>query len=84
VERPDHDERRRRWVPDLRTHTTGGGETGGDGKVEQRGPQIGAQFRRRWPAHGDPAAAAAAARGARRGACSSSTGVRPTRPDARA
>jgi hypothetical protein len=29
VERPDHDERRRRWVLDLRAHTTGGGERGG-------------------------------------------------------
>jgi hypothetical protein len=26
--RPDHDERRQRRVPDLRAHTTGGGETG--------------------------------------------------------
>jgi hypothetical protein len=25
---PDHDERRQRRVPDLRAHTTGGGETG--------------------------------------------------------
>jgi hypothetical protein len=34
-------------VPDLRAHTTGGGETGGNGKVEQRGSQIGARFGQR-------------------------------------
>jgi hypothetical protein len=44
----DHNERRRRWVPDLHAHTTGGGETGRNGKVEQQGSQIGARFGRRW------------------------------------
>jgi hypothetical protein len=44
---PDHDERRQRRVPDLRAHTTGGGETGRNEKVEQLGSQIGARFGRR-------------------------------------
>jgi hypothetical protein len=62
---PDHDERHWRWVPDLRAHTTEGGEIGGNRKVEQRGSQIRARFWRRWPEEGDPAAAAA--RGTGRG-----------------
>jgi hypothetical protein len=36
-ERPDHDERCRWQVPDVHAHSTGGGETEGNGKVEQRG-----------------------------------------------
>jgi hypothetical protein len=40
VERPDHDERCQRRVPDLRTYTPQ--KTGGDGKVEQRESPIGA------------------------------------------
>jgi hypothetical protein len=39
--RLDHDERRQRHVHDLRAHTTGGGETGKNEKVEQLGSQIG-------------------------------------------
>jgi hypothetical protein len=58
-ERPDHDERRRRRVLDLQAQTTGGGETGGNGKVEHQGSQIRARFWQRWPEDGDPAAAAA-------------------------
>jgi hypothetical protein len=53
-ERANHDDRRQWRLPDLRAHTTGGGETGGDGKVEQRGSQICAWFAQRWPAQVDP------------------------------
>jgi hypothetical protein len=61
VEHLDHNERHRRRVPNLHAHTTGGGETGGNGKVEQRGSHIGVRFGQRWPEEGDPAAAADAA-----------------------
>jgi hypothetical protein len=64
-ERPDHDERRRRRVPDLNAQTTGGGETGGNGKVEHQGSQIRARFLQRCPEEGD---SAAAVRGTGRGA----------------
>jgi hypothetical protein len=47
MERSDHDEWHRRRVLDLRAHTTGGGETRGNGEVQQRGSQIGARFGRR-------------------------------------
>jgi hypothetical protein len=40
-------------VPDLYAHTTGGVESGGNGKVEQRGSQIGARFGQRGPEEGD-------------------------------